>query len=155
MESTAVPAWRLLRCTCSRGPWHAPSPLGSGCFFRPRDVEPVFCLLPLLRRRIEEDGVRMGTRVSNKDAAIFKYSLVVDGGGGSCRTCSALSGDQVWIGARDLFLFFDSLGSPFLEFRLCPRPLATEGPHPVFGQPDQKGPFLVHSLFSSAMGMHF
>ncbi|CAI5495661.1 unnamed protein product [Closterium sp. Naga37s-1] len=48
-------------------------------------------------KRIVKDGVRLARKMNFQQFNAFKYQIVADGGGGSCRTCGVLRSNQLII----------------------------------------------------------
>lgn len=53
------------------------------------------CCLRVGPARLVADGLQLGQPVDREALEGYKYELVVDGGGGSCRTCGVLASDRV------------------------------------------------------------
>lgn len=56
--------------------------------------------------KIEEDGFKLGGRMTQQEKSAFKYEIVVDGGVGSCRTCGVLASNQAVIRQASVYTEF-------------------------------------------------
>ncbi|CAI5535300.1 unnamed protein product [Closterium sp. NIES-64] len=65
---------------------------------------------PAVIKAMAEDGLLLAKRMNFTQFNAFKYQVIVDGGGGSCRTCGVLRSNQLSIRQETpLFQFYEPL----------------------------------------------